>query len=401
MALPRSRPPLPRTVWVLGIVSLCTDLGSELVHSLLPLYLVTSLGASAIAVGWIEGAAEATALALKVFAGAISDAWGRRKPLIVFGYGLSAFCKPLFPLADAVPLVVMARMLDRIGKGVRGAPRDAVLADVTSAAQRGAAYGVRQTLDCCGGVGGPMLALALMALLASDVRAVFWAACLPGWIGVLILILYLREPERRQPASRPSFRPSLATLRRLGSPAWKVVFLGAILAFARSTEGFLLLRAHDLGASLMLAPLFLAEMALVFALSAYPAGLLFDHGGKRTALIASALALAMAHLALASADDLLLVGVGIALYGLQLGLSQGVLSAWLAEVAPADLRGTAFGVFHLASAAALLVSGASFGWAWEVVEPAMAFRLGATAALAALAFLVFGLRKNSAGTANT
>lgn len=382
-------PSLPRTVWILGAVSLCTDLGSELVHSLLPLYLATSLGASALAIGWIEGLAEATALALKVFAGTLSDALGRRKGLIVFGYGLSALSKPLFPLAQAVPWVLGARLVDRVGKGIRGAPRDALLADATSEAQRGAAFGLRQSLDSCGAVAGPLLALLLMLVLAGDVRAVLWAAVVPGAISVGLLVFWLREPERRTPTARARFVPSRENLRRIGAPAWRVVAFGALLAFARSTEAFLLLRAGSLGASPTIAPLFLAEMSLVYALASYPAGRLFDRGGRRSALAASLLALGGAHLANAAAEDLGALALGIALYGLHLGLSQGVLSAWLAETAPRELRGTAFGVFHLASAAALLASSATFGWAWDRFDPAAPFCFGAAAALLALIAISF------------
>ncbi|MBK9387195.1 MAG: MFS transporter [Planctomycetes bacterium] len=381
----RHRPSLPRTVWILGFVSLATDLGSELAHSLLPLYLVGTLGASPLLLGWIEGLAEATALSLKVFAGTLSDALGKRKPLIVCGYGLSTLAKPLFPLASTVALVAGARVLDRVGKGIRGAPRDALLADATKEAQRGAAYGLRQALDTIGAVLGPLLALLLMLALGGDARAALWVACIPGLFAVALLVFALREPsERRARAAKGPFAPTRENLRVLRRTIGPVVLLGALLHFARSTEAFLLLRAGELGASGTLAPLFLVEMSLVYALAAYPAGVLFDRGAKRGALLASLVALAAAHLCHALADELLLFALGVALYGLHLGLSQGVLAAWIAQLAPLPLRGTAFGVFHLVGAGALLASGASFGWAWQSLSPSAAFGLGALAALLAL-----------------
>lgn len=384
----RPRASLPRTVWILGFVSLATDLGSELALSLLPLYLVGTLGASPLLLGWIEGLAEATALALKVCAGSISDALRRRKPLIVGGYALSALAKPLFPLANAIALVAGARVLDRVGKGLRGAPRDALLADVTPAEQRGAAYGLRQALDTCGAVVGPLLALLLMLVLGGDARAALWFACVPGALAVALLVFGLEEPlERRTSAAKGRFAPTRANLHLLRRTTGSVFLLGALLAFARSTEAFLLLRAGDLGASPTLVPLFLAEMSLVYALAAYPAGLLFDRGRKRLSLVLSLLVLAVAHGCHASAGELPLFAVGVGLYGLHLGLSQGVLSAWLAELAPAELRGTAFGLFHLASAAGLLLSGASIGWIWQNWDPSAAFALGAAAALLTLALV--------------
>jgi MFS family permease len=380
-----ARAPLPRTVWILGFVSLATDLGSELALSLLPIYLVGTLGASPLLLGWIEGLAEATALVLKVCAGSISDALGRRKPLVVAGYALSALAKPLFPLANAVALVAGARVLDRVGKGLRGAPRDALLADVTPPAQRGVAYGLRQALDTCGALLGPLLALLLMLALGGDARAALWFACVPGALAVALLLFGLEEPrERRTSAAKGRFAPTRANLRALRRTTGRVFLLGALLAFARSTEAFLLLRAGDLGASATWVPLFLAEMSLVYALAAYPAGLLFDRGRKHLSLVLSLLALAVAHGCHALASELALFAIGVALYGLHLGLSQGVLSAWLAELAPAELRGTAFGLFHLASAAGLLASAVTFGWAWDRISPSAAFCVGAGMALIAL-----------------
>ena len=268
-------PPIPRGVWALGFVSLLMDVSSELIHSLLPLFMLTVLGMSALTIGLIEGAAEATALIVKVFSGALSDYWGRRKPLALLGYGLGALSKPLFALAGGAGLIVTARLIDRVGKGIRGAPRDALVADLAPPAVRGAAFGLRQSLDTVGAFLGPLLAMGLMLLWANDFRAVFWVAVIPAFLAVAVLLFGVREPARAPGA--PRVNPiRMENLRRLSRAYWGVVAIGAVFTLARFSEAFLVLRAYQLGLPLAYTPLVLIGMNLVYAACAYPFGKFSD-----------------------------------------------------------------------------------------------------------------------------
>jgi MFS family permease len=380
MRVPRTR--IPRTVWALGVVSLCMDLSSELVHALLPVYLTVVLGASMVALGVVEGIAEATASIVKVFSGAASDRMARRKPLVVLGYGLALVSKPLFPLAGSVPLVLAARFMDRIGKGIRGAPRDALIADVTPDGSRGAAFGLRQALDTVGAILGPLAAIGLMLWLASDVRAVLWFAVIPALISVAVLVLWVREPETRATATSPLSRASLG---EFAAHFWLVVAIGAVMTLARFSEAFLVVRAQGLGVALALVPLVLVVMNVVYTAVAYPAGVAADRGHRKTLMVWGLLALIASDLALASASSTALLFAGIALWGLHMGLTQGLLSALIADAAPETLRGTAFGVFHFVSGAALLAASLIAGWLWDSYGPAWTFYAGA--AFTALALL--------------
>ena len=377
---------VPRTVWALGFVSLCMDLSSELVHGLLPVFMTAVLGASMLAVGVVEGIAEATASIVKVFSGVLSDRLGRRKPLVVFGYGLAAASKPLFALAASVPLVLVARFMDRVGKGVRGAPRDALIADVTPAEVRGAAYGLRQALDTAGAVLGPLAAIGLMILLASDIRAVLWVAVVPAILSVAVLVLFVREPHatptgHAHPLSR-------AALGELTLRYWFVVALGAVFTLARFSEAFLVLRARDLGMTLAMVPVVLVVMNLAYTAIAYPAGLAVDRGYRNHLLGWGLIALIAADLVIASFASLAALFAGVLLWGAHMGLTQGLLSALVADTAPARLRGTAFGVFHLVSGAALLAASVLAGWLWSERGAAATFYAGAAFTATALAGLV-------------
>lgn len=369
---------IPRGVWALGFVSLFTDLGSEMVHALLPLMLVGTLGASALMVGLIEGVAESLVLVTKVFSGYISDAVGRRKPLVVLGYGLAALSKPLFPLAGSVGMVLTARMLDRFGKGIRGAPRDALLAELSPAEIRGASFGLRQSMDTIGAVLGPLAAIGLMIWFVDDIRSVLWFAVIPGVISIAILLLYVREPEHAtRPARLPITREGLASL---GSAYWRIVAVGALLSLARFSEAFLILRGADVGLPNTYAPLILVVMSLIYTLSAYPAGRLSDRLGRRGVFAAGMVALVLADAVLAWAGSATAVLAGAALWGLHMGLTQGVLTALIADVTPAPYRGTGFGVFSLVSGAGLLVASVFAGWLWDGQGPAAAFAMGGLAA---------------------
>lgn len=384
----RSRSPIPRTVWALGFVSLFMDISSEIIHALLPLFLTVTLGASVVLVGLIDGFAEATASIAKVFSGYVSDRLGRRKPLILAGYGLGALAKPLFALAGSPAVVFGARFIDRAAKGLRGAPRDALVADVTPLAIRGRAYGLRQALDTVGAFLGPLAAIGLMALLANDMRTIFWIATIPAAISVLFVLFGVGDgpPVSAARDARPPLR--LADLRRLDASFRKVVAIGVVFTMARFSEAFLILKAHAEGLPLALAPLVLVVMNIVYALGAYPAGVLADRRDARVPLLSGLACLIAADLALALGPGLLGAFAGIALWGAHMALTQGLLAKLVAERAPDTLRGSAFGVFNLATGVTLLLASLTAGILWEMLGPAATFLAGAGfAGVAALAVL--------------
>ena len=368
---------IPRGVWMLGFVSLLMDTSSELVHSLLPVFLTGTLGASVAEVGLIEGVAEATALVTKVFSGVISDWFGRRKPLAVLGYGLAALTKPFFALATTFEAVLFARFADRVGKGIRGAPRDALVADMVPPAIRGAAFGLRQALDTVGAVLGPALAIAAMMALAGNIRLVFWFAVAPAVIAVALLALGVEEPAAASGARPPRNPIRRAELAQLGAAFWTVVVLGTVLTLARFSEAFLVLRAADTGLPETWVPLVMVVMSLVYALSAYPAGVLSDRM-ERTRLLGFGLAvLIAADVVLALSGSVAVTLLGVALWGLHMGLTQGQLAALVADTAPERLRGTAYGLFNLVSGGALLLASVLAGALWDRLGPAATFWAGA------------------------
>lgn len=390
--MPRHR--IPRDVWALGIVSLLTDMSSELVHSLLPVFLVSTLGVSMIAVGVLDGAAEFMALLVKSVSGRLSDRIGRRKPLVVLGYGLSALTKPFFPLADSLAWVVGARLIDRTGKGIRGAPRDALIAEITPRDVRGAAFGLRQSLDTLGAVAGPLLAIAGMLYFASDIRTVLWIAVVPGALGVVVLLIAVREPARTVTAiaqsttSRATHSPTIShALRILGAPYRRIVTFAMLFMLARGTEAFLVLRARDAGLTDNWLPLALVIMSLAYSVTAWPAGRWSDRVPRRRVLAAGLLTLAASHALLAIAPTVAWVFAGIALWGVHMGLTQGILAAMIADHAPTAVRGTAFGIFATAGGVAMLAAGTVGGVLWERISPTAPFWMGALVAVAALALL--------------
>lgn len=390
---------LPRIAWVLGLASLCMDLSSEMIHGLLPVFLVSTLGASTATLGLIEGLAEGVASITKVYSGALSDRVGRRKPLVVLGYGLAALSKPLFPLATSAGSVLVARVADRIGKGIRGAPRDALLADATLPEVRGAAFGLRQALDTTGALLGPLAAIALMKLMSGNVRTVFWVATVPAIGAVLAIVFGIDEPERggnnRAAAARPRWRDA----RALGGSFWTVVVIGAVLTLARFSEAFLIIRTTDFGLSATWIPLALAVMNVTYVVSAYPAGKLSDRIGRLHLLIAGLAILIAADVFLMLASNLTLVFVGIALWGLHLGLTQGLLAALVADTAPTDLRGTAFGVFYFVGGIAAIAASLLAGLLWKWSGPPATFAAGAVFAGVALAGLWWKGTPNRDGSA--
>lgn len=353
------------------------DVSSEMIHSLLPIFMITTLGASMATVGIIEGIAEATAAFLKVFSGTLSDYLGKRKFLMILGYGLAAFTKPIFPLANTIGWVFTARFVDRIGKGIRGAPRDALVADISPATLRGAAYGLRQALDSVGGLLGPLLAVVCMLALADDIRAVMWIAVVPAFIAVAILMIYVREPERTSETAQVRTPLTLRDVKHLKSRFWLVVLLGAVFTLARFSEAFLVLRAEDVGLALSYVPLIMVAMSLFFAVAAYPAGAAADRMRPRTLLLIGLVLLIGADLVLAAAQNAATVFVGAALWGLHMAFTQGLLSKLVADTVPANLRGTGFGIFNLVSGVALLLASVIAGALWSAFGAPATFLAGA------------------------
>ncbi len=387
---------LPADVWILGLVSMLMDISSEMIHSLLPLFLMTTLGASALVIGVMEGLAESTALVVRIFSGTLSDYLGKRKVIAVFGYALGALTKPLFAIASSVWMVLFARLLDRVGKGVRGAPRDALVADLVPRAVRGAAFGLRQALDTTGAFLGPLLGTALMLWWNNDFRSVFWVAVIPGVSAVLLLAWGVREPAHRRHGrhANPIRRENLV---RLGSRYWWVVGVGAVFAMARFSEAFLVLRAQKGGIPIAFVPLVMVAMNVVYSASAYPFGWLSDRVSHPALLTSGLVVLIMADVTLAAGEHWSIVIIGVSLWGMHMGMTQGLLSAMVAEVAPTDLRGTAYGIFNLASGMAMLLASVIAGALWDRLGPAATFYGGAGfSLLAIMALLTYSQRLRGA-----
>lgn len=385
---------IPPGVWILGLVSLLMDISSEMIHSLLPLFMVTTLGASALAVGLIEGVAESSALIVKVFSGVLSDYLGKRKGLATLGYALGALTKPLFAIAPTIGVVLAARFADRVGKGIRGAPRDALIADIAPPHLRGAAFGLRQSLDTVGAFVGPLLAVGLMLLWANNFRAVFWVAVIPGLMAVALLFFGLREPKRNQ-VEKPTNPIQRENLKRLGGSYWLVVGIGAVFTLARFSEAFLVLRAQQGGIPIALVPLVMVVMNAIYALSAYPFGRLSDKMSHRKLLALGLIVLIASDLILAINDHWSFVVAGVIFWGVHMGMTQGLLAAMVANTAPVDLRGTAFGFFNLVSGLAMLLASVLAGFLWEQFGAAYTFYAGAGFCVLTLAGLTgIGSRTN-------
>lgn len=376
---------LPRGIWALGLVSLWMDISSEMVHALLPLYLVTTMGTSVMAVGVIEGIAEATAAITKVFSGAISDWLGKRKLLAVLGYGLAAITKPVFPLAPTLGWLIGARFVDRVGKGIRGAPRDALIADISPPELRGASFGLRQSLDTMGAFLGPLLAILFMWLTADNIPMVFWFAVVPAMVSVYLLIRFVHEPERPASQKRPKFPLRISELARLGGPFWGVVTVATVFTLARFSEAFLILKAHNVGLDAGVVPIVVVIMNVAYALAAYPAGALSDKGSRLRVLGVGMVLLIGADLILAFAPGFWGMAAGVVVWGLHMGFTQGAFSSLVADTAPPELRGTAFGMLNLMTGVAILFASVIAGILWDAGGPSLTFLTGA--GLAALAFV--------------
>jgi MFS family permease len=381
---------LPAGIWALGFVSLLMDISSEMIHALLPVYLVVGLGATVSTVGIIEGIAEATAAITKVFSGALSDRIGRRKELAAIGYGLAALTKPVFPLAGSIGWVVAARFLDRVGKGIRGAPRDALVADIAPPDLRGAAFGLRQSLDTVGAFIGPLLAIGLMWLSADRFGLVFWVAVIPAFAALALILFAVNEPPRPAGLRKVRNPLGLRELAGLGPAYWWIVGLGTVFTLARFSEAFLILRAESAGLALTLMPLVLVVMNIAYALSAYPVGALSDRTDRVDLLLIGLVLLLAADLALALVPGLPGVFAGVVLWGLHMGFVQGLLATLVAGSAPPELRGTAFGVFNLVTGLALLAASALAGYLWDAFGAEWTFLAGAGLAILTVLGLALG-----------
>lgn len=378
---------IPGSVWVLGCVSLCMDISSEMIHSLLPMFLMASLGASAATIGIIEGLAEATAPIVKVFSGAFSDYLGHRKWLAVAGYAMGALSKPLFAIAPTIGIVVTARVIDRVGKGIRGAPRDALVADVTPSHLRGAAFGLRQSLDTVGAFLGPLFGVIVMLAWADNFRLAFWLALIPGLLAVALLAVGIREP-RHEGGAKCANPVRWDNVKQMSRAYWWVVAIGAVFALARFSEAFLVLRAMRSGVPIALVPLVMVAMNIVYALSAYPFGKLADKASHNRILLAGLAVLIAADIVLAHAVHWPFVVAGVLLWGLHMGMTQGLLAAMVAHTAPAQLRGTAFGFFNLISGVVTLASSVIAGALWDRVGAMATFYAGAGFCVATMLILV-------------
>lgn len=379
---------IPRGIWVLGFVSMLMDISSEMIHALLPVYLVTVLGTSMVTVGFIEGIAEAAASITKIFSGALSDWLGKRKLLAVLGYGLAAFTKPVFPLAPTVGWLVAARFIDRIGKGIRGAPRDALVADIAPAELRGASFGLRQSLDTVGAFIGPLLGIGLMWWTADHFQSVFWIAVIPAFLALALILFAVQDPKRHKEDHEAQNPLSLGAVKHLGAAFWRVVVIGIIFTLARFSEAFLILRAQNVGLNAMWVPAVLVLMNIVYALSAYSAGVLSDRMNRRGLLALGLIFLAAADLVLALLPSLGGVALGVILWGLHMGFTQGLFATLVADASPPALRGTAYGYFNLLTGLAMLAASVVAGALWDAYGPAGTFLVSLSFALLALAGLV-------------
>jgi MFS family permease len=377
----------PTILW-LGSVSLLTAMSSAMVYGLLPLFLTKALGASAIVVGTLEGAAEATTSFMKILSGAISDRAGRRKPLLVFGYALSAFNKLLFPLATAVGIVVVARVVDRIGKGIRDAPRDAFLTDITPSEIRGSGFGLRIAFYTTGFVLGPVTAIGLMALSGDNFRLVFAAAVVPAFAAVIVLVWAVRETAAHAPPAASGWPIRAADWRRFPAAFWWWIGIAGLLSLARFSQAFLVLKAHAVGVDAAFVPIVIVITHTVYAAAAYPFGVLADRLDRRIQLAAGIAVLIAADLVLMRAASFEATALGAMLWGLQLAVTQGLLAAAVADAAPAELRGTAFGVYELAVGLATFAAGAGAGALWAAGGAAFAFGAGAVVAAGAMVALL-------------
>ena len=391
---PTTAPKIPRSIWMLGLVSLFVDTSSELVHSLLPIFMVSSLGASMTYVGLVVGIAESTALIVKIFSGTLSDYFQKRKLLTIIGYGLAASTKLLFPLANSMGLVLTARFVDRIGKGIRGAPRDAMVGDIAPAEIRGACFGLRQSLDTVGAFFGPLLAIAGMIIFAGNIRTVLWIAVIPALISMIILIFGVEEPKIHYKIDKkPSLQ--LKEIYNLSSEYWKLVLIAGIFTLTKFSDAFLILKAQAIGFQVTFVPLIMVIMNIIYAFGAYPAGILSDKVNRKVVLLIGIVLLIIANIILAMADDFFMLVLGIIFWGMHMAFTQGLLATMVTDTTAPEIRGTAYGIFNFVCGIAMLLSSIIAGILWDQLGSSSTFIAGAIgAALACICLLVIYIRQN-------
>jgi MFS family permease len=383
-ALSASDPPRPKrlspNVAALGFVSLLTAISSAMIYGLLPVFLVKVLGVNVASVGLIEGMAESANSLIKIVSGTASDRIGRRMPLVIFGYTLSAVVKTLFPLAGAASTVLAARVLDRLGKGIRDAPRDAFLTDMTAPGLRGTSFGLRLALAIAGFVFGPFFAVGLMRLSGDDFRLVFWIALIPAFLSIIVLILAVKEmPFNHQPGGR-GLRFQRGDLNALPVAFWWAIVIASLLSLARFSPAFLVLKAHATGVDAAYVPMILGLMYFVYSVTAYPFGVLADRFDRRLQLGIGTLILVGADAVLAHAQTIWGAAFGAALWGLQMGVTQPVIGAIVADAAPERLRGAAFGIYDLTIGLAAFAASSGAGILWSISGPGTAFGVSASIA---------------------
>jgi len=378
---------IPKSIWALGFVSMFMDVSTEMIHSLLPIYLVSILGVSAIAVGMIEGIAESTSLLIRIFSGTLSDYLGKRKLIATIGYGIAAATKPLFAIATSLNVIMAARFVDRLGKGIRGAPRDALIGDLSPLSIRGACFGLRQSLDNVGAIAGPLIAILLMWLFANNIKAVFWAATIPAFVSFFIILVVVKEPKKEHHYNQEEQKPfNIKDVAKLHSSFWWVIVIAVVISFARMSEAFLVLKAQDAGFELMYIPLVLVIMNLIYASTSYPAGKLSDKIDRMHLLSLGTLILLISDLLLAYATTHIHTMLGVALWGLHMGVTQGIFAALIVDKTPAHLYGTAFGIFNFLCGLAILFGNIIAGWIWSVHGAQLTFLFSSS--LVGLMFLI-------------
>ena len=385
-----------KNVTVAGLVSFFMDISSEMIYPLVPLFLANVLGVNKSVIGLIEGIAESTASLLKVFSGWFSDRIGNRKWLMALGYGISTLSRPFLALATGWHQVLGSRFIDRFGKGVRTAPRDAIIAESADKAYLGRAFGFHRAMDTMGAVVGPALAFFFLGLFSNDYRKVFWLSMIPGVIAVLLIILFITE--KKKAVSLHADRPKL-TLKHFN---WRFKFfvtIAALFAAGNSSDVFLILRAQQVGVSTLMIPIVYLLFNLIYSLSSIPAGMAADKFGKKRVILLGFVLFAALYYGFAVAGSVRAIWILFGLYGLFMGLTEGIQKAFLATIIPPDFKATAFGVYNTAVGLAMFPASLIGGWLWDHVSPSATFYFGATtAAVSSVMFMVFiaVVRRNEA-----
>ena len=384
-----------RNVFIAGLVSFFMDVSSEMIYPLVPLFLSNVLGVNKSIIGLIEGIAESTASLLKVFSGWFSDRIGNRKWLMAAGYSISTLSRPIVSLATGWQHILGSRFMDRFGKGIRTAPRDAIIAESSEKTHLGRAFGLHRSMDTMGAVVGPALAFLLLGLFSNNYRMVFWLSIIPGTIAVLLIIFFITEKKK---VSLPhSDRPKL-TLKHFDWRFKFFVVIAAVFAIGNSSDVFLILRAQQVGVPIVMIPVVYLLFNLVYSLSSIPAGIAADRFGKKRVILLGFILFAILYYGFAIAKDTTAIWVLFGFYGLFMGLTEGIQKAFLATIIPPDFKATAFGVYNSAVGIAMFPASLIGGWLWDHVSPSATFYFGSiTAGLSAILFIVFitVVRRNS------